>query len=252
MSSKKIEIFPAVDDLNKFAAAEFLRLGRQSIIDRGRFTVALSGGSTPKKLFQLLASEPFRSQIEWHKIHFFFGDERDVLTTSEESNYRMASENLFEQLRIPGRNVHRFLTEAGGAKTAAEKMETEIQTFFGLRESEFPRFDLVFLGMGADGHTASLFPGTSALTENKRLVVENYVEKFGAFRLTFTFPVINNARQVIFLIAGEDKADALSEVLEGESNKETFPSQAIAPKDGDLLFLIDKKASLNLKGQNCG
>ena len=239
MSKKQIKIFPTVDELNQFAASEFKRLSRESIVERERFTVSLSGGSTPKKLFQLLTSDVFRSQIEWQKIHFFFGDERNVPITSDESNYRMVNENLFAKVNISSENIHRFMTENGDSETVAIMMEEEIQRFFKLKASEFPHFDLIFLGMGADGHTASLFPETSALKEVKRIVVENYVEKFETFRLTFTYPTINNAKNIIFLIAGEDKSEALHEVLEGTPNSNKFPSQGIAPKDGNLLFLID-------------
>ena len=246
MSEKQIKIFPTVDELNQFAATEFVRLSFRAITENDRFTVSLSGGSTPKKLFQLLASDAVRSQIEWQKIHFFFGDERNVPITSDESNYRMASENLFSKLEIPAQNIHRFLTEIGDAKTVAKKMEDEIRDFFELKIGEFPRFDLIFLGMGGDGHTASLFPATSALKEDKQIVIENFVEKFDTFRLTFTYPTINNAHNIIFLIAGEDKAEALHEVLEGKPNLEKFPSQGIALKDGNLLLLIDEKASNNL------
>ena len=246
MSEKQIKIFPTVDELNQFAATEFVRLSHQSIAESERFTVSLSGGSTPKRLFQLLASDAFRSQIDWQKIHFFFGDERQVLPESDESNYRMANENLFSKVKIPARNIHRFLTEEGDSETIAIKMEDEIIDFFNIKEGEFPRFDLIFLGMGADGHTASLFPETYALKENKRITTENFISDFELNRLTFTYPTINNAKNIIFLVAGEDKAEALREVLEGKPNLEKFPSQGIAPKDGSLLFLIDEKAAEKL------
>ncbi|MGI8470463.1 MAG: 6-phosphogluconolactonase [Pyrinomonadaceae bacterium] len=243
MNEKKIKIFADVEDLNEFAANEFVCLCNESIAERGIFTVALSGGSTPKKLNTLLASDEFRSKIEWRKIQFFFGDERCVPPDSEESNYRMADETLFSKLEIPPANIHRFLTETGDAKTVAEKMQGEIKAFFKLEENEFPRFDLIFLGMGADGHTASLFPETSALKDEERIVAENYVPKFETFRLTFTFPTINNSRNVIFLVAGEDKAEAAREVLEGEYNPQKSPSQKVKPKSGKLLFLLDEKAA---------
>ena len=180
MSEKQIKIFPTVDELNQFAATEFVRLSFQAIAECGRFTVSLSGGSTPKKLFQVLASNEFRLQIEWQKIHFFFGDERNVPIASDKSNYRMASENLFSKLEIPAENIHRFLTEDGDSETVAFKMEDEIRDFFGLKIGEFPRFDLIFLGMGADGHTATLFPDSSALHERAALVAATWVGKFNA------------------------------------------------------------------------
>lgn len=247
MNEKQIKIFPTVDELNLFAANQFVRLCAAAIEKRGQFTVALSGGSTPKKLNTLLASDAFRPLIDWSKVQFFWGDERSVWPTHEDSNYRMANEMLLSKVDIPGENIHRFLTEQGDSETAAMMMAAEIQRFFKLEKGEFPQFDLIFLGMGPDGHTASLFPETAALKEEKRIVTENYVPKFETFRLTFTVPTINNARHIIFLIAGADKAEALHEVLEGEPNPEKFPSQFIRPENGDLLFLVDENAATDLK-----
>jgi 6-phosphogluconolactonase len=255
-----IKSFENVERLNLFAADKFVELATGSIAKRGRFIVALSGGSTPKKLYSLLAEEPFRSQIEWSKIHFFFGDERLVLPDDDQSNYRMVNEALFSKIEIPQANIHRFMTEEaaefmtrddpGGdlgrldnlrnvAAEAALKLENEIRDVFQIKPAEFPRFDLIFLGMGVDGHTASLFPETEALKENTRIAVENYVPGFETFRLTFTFPTINHARNIIFLIAGKDKAETLREVLNGRFQPEKLPSQMIKPVDGELLILTD-------------
>jgi 6-phosphogluconolactonase len=266
MSDKKIKTFPTVNELNEFAANEFVNLSRSAIEERGIFSVALSGGSTPKKLFTLLASDKFRAQINWQKTYIFFGDERAVPPDDEESNYRMANETLLSKVDIPAENIHRFQTESyskkdfiehtdGGGfgrfqaetKVVAEiaaKMSRRITNIFHLEAGELPRFDLIFLGMGGDGHTASLFPDSDALKEKEKIVTENYVEKFDSFRLTFTFPTINNARNVIFLIAGEDKAEVLKKVLESEQTK--YPSQMIQPTDGNLLFLLDEKAAAKL------
>ena len=153
----------------------------------------------------------------------------------------MANEALFSKVEIPKENIHRFLTEKGEPKIVAEEMEREIREVFELKESEFPRFDLIFLGIGNDGHTASLFPETEGLKEDKRIVIENYVPKFETFRLTFTFSTINNARNVIFLISGKEKAETLREVLYGEFQPEKLPSQAVKPVNGNLLFLTDIK-----------
>lgn len=265
MSEREIKIFATVDALNEFAANEFVSLSREAIRERGIFTVALSGGSTPKKLNALLASDAFREKIEWNKIHFFFGDERCVPPDADESNYRMANETLFSKLKIPKKNIHRFLTETYDPKDfqdttvgcgfgrfdsetqtvseIADKMSKEIRKVFELKKNEFPCFDLIFLGMGADGHTASLFPESEALNESKRIVVENFVDKFESFRLTFTYPTINNARNIIFLVAGEDKAEALREVLSGAPNPQKFPSQGINPQAGRIQYLIDEKAA---------
>lgn len=226
-------------DIFTIAAEKFVEIVKYSIEKRGQFTVALSGGSTPKKLYSMLAEEPFRSRIKWQKIQFFFGDERLVLPDSSESNFQMANEALFSKVEIPKENIHRFATEKVEPKLIAEEMENEIRQVFKLKDNEFPRFDLVFLGMGDDGHTASLFPETKALREDKRIVVENFVPKFETFRLTFTYPTINNARNIIFLISGEDKAEVLKEVLHGEYNPKKLPSQTVNPIDGNLIFLTD-------------
>ncbi len=229
--------FENVEKLNIFAAEKFVEIAKDSIEKRGRLTVALSGGSTPKKLYALLVESPFREQIEWQHIHFFFGDERYVPKDSEKSNYRMANENLFIPLEIPVENIHRFQTERGDPETVAFIMDDEIQDFFQLKEPRFPRFDLIFLGMGADGHTASLFPQTSALQEFNRITTQNYLLEIDLCRLTFTFPTINNARNIIFLIAGADKKETLRQVLEGEFQPDKLPSQMVKPTNGNLLFL---------------
>lgn len=239
----EIKIFDSIEALNDFARNEIVKIASTAIEERGTFTIALSGGSTPKKLYALLAQE---NKIDWQKTHFFFGDERNVSPDSEESNFRMANETLFSKIEIPPQNIHRFYTDEGEAQVAAEKMENELKEFFGLEKDEFPCFDLILLGMGADGHTASLFPETAALNESNRLVTENYVEKFQTFRLTFTVPTINHARNIIFLIAGKDKAEALHEVLKGERNTEKFPSQLIKSVEGNLEFLLDSKAAAQI------
>ncbi len=200
-------------DISKLAAEKFIEIANDSIAKRGRFTVALSGGSTPKSLYKLLAGEKFNHKLDWSKVFFFFGDERDVMPGAKESNLGLARRYLFTPKKIDYRiNVHRWLTELKDVKQTAEFYEQDIKTFF----DGFPRFDLIFLGMGADGHTASLFPFTEALHETDKIAVENWVEKLQTWRFTLTFPTINNARNIIFIIAGQDKAETLREVLEGE------------------------------------
>jgi 6-phosphogluconolactonase len=216
-------------------------------MESGKFVLALAGGSTPKSLYNLLASENFRSQIDWQKVFFFFGDERNVLPDADESNFRMANENFLKPLQIPSENIFRWQTELEDTAKMVENYEKAIVGFFDLAENELPRFDLILLGMGDDGHTASLFPGTEALRETKRIAVVNFVEKFDTKRLTFTFPTINNASNVVFLISGASKANSLKEVLEGESQPETFPSQNVNPKGGNLFWLIDAQAAQLLK-----
>jgi 6-phosphogluconolactonase len=233
----KIKTFENIEKLNIFAAEKFIEIANDSIAERGLFTVALSGGSTPKKLYALLATEPFRSQIDWKKVFFFFGDERDVPFDSDESNFKMANETLFKPLNISSDNIYQWRTDYRIPERIAESYETYLTYFF--RGNVV--FDLVLLGMGTDGHTASLFPHTEALDISHKFAYENWVEKLKDWRFTFTFPTINNARNIIFLIAGQDKAETLREVLHGEFQPEKLPSQAVKPINGELWFLTDIK-----------
>jgi len=239
-----IKTFHDAEQLNSFAAEKFVEIADASIRSGGIFTVALSGGSTPKSLFQLLSSDEYKNKVDWSKVFFFFGDERNVALDGKDSNFRMADENLFAPLQIPDANIFRWNTEAEDAQLIAEDYETAILVFFSLSDEElFPRFDLIFLGMGADGHTASLFPQTQALKETKRNAVANRIEKLDTTRLTLTFPAINNAANLIFLVKGADKAETLREVLQGEFQPEKYPAQAVKLNDGKLLWLIEKKAA---------
>lgn len=236
MAAPGIEVCRDADHLARAAAERFSDL--HSIADR--FTVALSGGSTPRRLFTLLAGPPFSESIDWEKIYFFWGDERCVPPDHPDSNYRMASETLLSKVPVPERNIHRIPAEDPDHQRAAESYSETISRFFAPSP---PRFDLVLLGMGADGHTASLFPDTTALTVTDRIAVPNYVPKFDAWRITLTAPVINTAKQVIFLVSGADKAPALHEVIEGHHDPRMYPSQLIAPSDGNLTWLIDQDAA---------
>jgi 6-phosphogluconolactonase len=239
-----IKTFHDAEQLNSFAAEKFVEIADASIRSGGIFTVALSGGSTPKSLFQLLSSDEYKNKVDWSKVFFFFGDERNVALDDKDSNFLMADENLFAPLQIPDANIFRWNTEAEDAQLIAEDYETAILVFFSLSDEElFPRFDLIFLGMGADGHTASLFPQTQALKETKRNAVANRIEKLDTTRLTLTFPAINNAANLIFLVKGADKAETLREVLQGEFQPEKYPAQAVKLNDGKLLWLIEKKAA---------
>ena len=254
---REIKVFKNSEDLNRFAAERFVRIGSEAIEKRGRFTVALAGGSTPKSLYRLLASCDFKDLIDWRKVYFFLGDERNLPPDHKESNFRMAKENLFEPLRIAPENIFRWKTEFGEAGKVAENYAEMVRNFFELKAGspdgadgvspQFPRFDLVLLGMGEDGHTASLFPETSALRERDKIAAANPVEKLETVRLTLTFPVINNAANVIFLAAGKEKAAALQMILEGEFQPEKYPAQYVLPSDGELFWLADEKAASNLK-----
>jgi 6-phosphogluconolactonase len=244
--TQNIFIFENLQALSRAAAEKFVLIGRKAIEQNNRFTIALSGGSTPKLLFQTLASDEFRSQLDWTKTFFFFGDERIVPFDSTESNYRMARENLFEPLQIKPENVRRWQTEFA-PEAAAEDYENQLKDFFALKNDAIPRFDLILLGMGADGHTASLFPETLALSETEKLAIANWVEKLDSFRLTFTFPLINKAENILFLIGGAEKAETVKIVLKGEFEPHKFPAQAVEPDNGNLFYFLDKDAAKAIK-----
>jgi len=212
----------------------FAEEAARSIREKGRFAVALAGGSTPKALYELLAVE-YRDTLDWSKVHAFFGDERCVPPDHEDSNYRMAREALLS--RVPVGSVHRMRGELAPPEAAA-LYEEELTSFFGGP----PGLDLVLLGIGEDGHTASLFPRTPALGAHDRWAVENPVEKLGTTRLTLTVPAINAARATIFLVSGESKAKALKEILEGNADPREYPAKLIRPS-GTLAWVIEREAA---------
>jgi len=237
---RNILIFDNSEQLAEAAAERFVSDAQDAITRHGRFSVALAGGNTPKRVYELLASEPYVSRIDWSSVHLFFGDERCVPPDHADSNYRMVNESLISRVSIPPENVHCIAGE-GDPVISAHRYEEELRGFFA--GSSWPRFDLVLLGMGEDGHTASLFPGTSALNETKAWVVANWVEKFGAFRITLTAPAMNHAAHIVFLITGEAKARRLAEVLNVPAEPERLPVQLIDPVDGTLEWLVDKAAA---------
>ncbi len=238
-----IKIFEDAGQLNRFAAEKFVEIADEAIENRGSFTFALAGGSTPKSLYQLLGSDEFKNKVDWSKVFFFFGDERNVTPSDAESNFRMANENLFQPLKISETHICRWRTELKDAEMIAFAYDVSVGNFF----CTDPKFNLILLGMGDDGHTASLFPFTKALAETERIAVANPVEKLGTTRLTLTFPVINNARNVIFLVKGADKAETLRAVLQGEFQPENYPAQNVKPIDGNLYWLVDREAAGLLK-----
>jgi 6-phosphogluconolactonase len=245
----EIRTLTTPQELFSAAAEEVVRATNDAVAQRGRFTIALSGGSTPKSLFNLLATNA-KTTLPWDRMFFFWGDERHVPPTDPDSNYRMADETMLSKIPVAAGNVFRILTENPDAAAAAEAYEETLRKFFELKPGEFPRFDLILLGMGPDGHTASLFPGTAALQETSRLVVANWVEKLKTHRLTLTLPVINAARCVTFVVSGIDKAPALHEVLESDAPADQYPSKLIRPADGKLIWLIDRAAASQLKAAN--
>jgi len=232
-------------DLFQAAAEEVIRAATGAITERGRFTIALSGGSTPKNLYTLIAANASAS-LPWDRMFFFWGDERHVPPDNPDSNYRMAKEALLSKVAIPPANIFRIPAENPDASAAADAYEQTLRKFFAVAPGEFPRFDLILLGIGPDGHTASLFPETAALEETSRLVVANWVEKLQTNRITFTLPVLNAARCVAFLVSGTDKAAVLHEVLEGNAPAEKYPSKLVRPSEGKLIWFVDRAAASQL------
>jgi 6-phosphogluconolactonase len=245
----EIRIFDDASKAAEAASGRFTELAREAIRERGRFAVALSGGSTPKRVYELLAGGPFREQLDWSQVHIFFGDERCVPADDIESNYRMANEALLSRVDLPPQNIHR-INGLGDAVANARLYEDELRVFFN--DAAWPRFDLVLLGMGDDGHTASLFPGTQVLHEEEAWVCGLWVEKLAAFRITLTAPAINRAAHVIFLVTGENKASRLAEIHSGVKDLERLPAQLIKPVDGTLEWFIDRAAAASLGQQRTG
>ena len=246
--NQKIRILADAGAMSRSAAATIVDHISQSLQTRDVYSMALSGGSTPRRLYSLLANEAaLREQIPWERIHFFWGDERRVPAGHPDSNYLMAYNAMLSKVPIPSTNIHRIHAEDADADVATADYEIEIRRFFGIEAGQIPQFNCVLLGMGADGHTASLFPATSALVETKRLVVANWVKKFQSHRFTLTLPVFNNAAQILFLVSGEDKADTLKAVLEGDSKTTRFPVQLIQPAHGEVTWFLDHSAASRLK-----
>ena len=238
-----VRILTNIDAIAKRAAQDFVQSATQAVSEKGSFTVALSGGSTPKALYSLLAGDAaLRSQLPWDKMYLYFGDERSVGPDHPDSNFRMATETMLSKVPIKPEQVFRIKGEYKDTEKAAQEYEQVLRTSFKIAEGQFPRFDLVFLGIGNEGHTASLFPGTKALHETKRLVVRNWVGKLYTNRVTLTAPAINNAARVVFMVTGADKALSLKGILEGPYEPDQLPAQIIQPPNGKLLWLVDTVA----------
>jgi len=235
-----VHVFDNPEQLAEAAAERFVNCAQESITRQGRFSVALAGGHTPRRVYELLASERFKGRVEWRNVHIFFGDERCVPPDHPDSNYHMANDALLSRVPIPAENVHRMAGE-GEPLVSAALYENQLRQFFG--QVSWPSFDFVFLGLGKDGHTASLFPETKGLTEKFAWVVANWVEALGAYRLTLTVPVLNHARRILFLVTGGDKADALKAVLAGPRDPVHLPAQLIEPSEGTCEWLVDKAAA---------
>jgi len=243
--ARALRITPKKDDLFHAAAQSVMEIVTRCQQDGRLCSVALAGGSTPRGLYQLLTHPPYVSQIAWERLRIFWGDERQVPPDHQDSNFRMAQEAFLSQVPIPPHQVFRIEGELAPDE-AARRYEWVLRQQFGVADGEVPRFDLILLGMGADGHTASLFPGTSAVAESHKLVAAPWVESQQTYRVTLTPPVLNAAKDVIFLVSGPDKAIALQVVLEGPRDPDRYPAQVVQPKDGQVLWLIDSAAACHL------
>ena len=241
-ASKEIRVLTTPQDVFGAAAEEISHLAATAVAERGRFTIALSGGSTPKSLYQLLAANA-RNLLPWDQMFFFFGDERHVPPTDPDSNFRMADEAMLSKIPVKPANIFRFMAENPDAGAVADDYEETLHKFFKPESTTVPRFDLILLGMGPDGHTASLFPATKGLEESRRWVIANWVEKLKTHRLSLTFPVLNAARCVTFLVCGADKAEMIHNVLEGDPSKESYPAMTVHPSDGKLIWMLDRAAA---------
>jgi 6-phosphogluconolactonase len=239
-----LRVLADAEAVSRAGAELFEKLASDAIAARGVFRVALSGGSTPKRMFELLAAEPFRSRIEWPRVSVWFGDERAVPPDHADSNYHTAEVALLSRVPLARENAHRMCGEAADLDRAAADYAAEIAREFGVAvDGPPPAFDLIYLGLGDDAHTASLFPGTAALDETRRWVVANPVPDKHTTRLTFSAPLINAAREVAFLVAGASKAAAMRAVSSGPRDARRFPAQLVDSPVGRLLWLVDAAAN---------
>jgi 6-phosphogluconolactonase len=242
-TAPEVRIFRSPDEQFRAAAKVFCQIGAHAIRDRGKYSVALSGGRTPRGLHQQLANA-FAEELPWDKVFFFWGDERHVPPDFPESNFRMAKETLLTKLPIPADHIVRMPGEVPDANQAAALYEQTLREFFRPQAGDFPRFDFILLGIGGDGHTASLFPGTKALEEKQRWVVGNWVEQHTTWRITLTYPVLNSAAHVMFLVEGSSKADIVRKALREPAAH--LPCQAVEPLKGELMWYLDNAAGAKL------
>lgn len=240
----KLHVFPAADEALRALADYFVAAARQAVAARGRAAVALSGGSSPKKLYELLAAPEYREKVAWEQVYFFFGDERNVPQTSPDSNYLMAKKALFDPLAVRPAQVFAIDTRLPPAE-AATQYALAIEEFF---EEEKARFDLVLLGLGDNAHTASLFPHTPVLHDTTVGVKEVFLPEQQVFRITMTAPLLNQAQAIAFLVYGADKALAVQQILEFDRDIEQYPAQLIAPASAEVDWFLDAAAASKLKG----
>jgi 6-phosphogluconolactonase len=244
--SRVVHVFADPTALAAGAAEELTRRVLAAVAARSRCRIALAGGNTPLLLYRELTC-PAGADIPWDRVEVFWGDERTVPPENPDSNFGAARDALLSSVPIPAGNVHRMCGEAADPRAAAMEYEEELRRCFGLAGGELPRFDVVLLGMGTDGHTASLFPGSATLDEQDQLVTASRVQSLGVWRLTLTLPVLNAAAAVVFLVSGADKAETLARVLDGPYLPRELPAQAVRPESGDLVWLVDAAAATRLR-----
>jgi 6-phosphogluconolactonase len=235
-----------LDDLSSKVATEFVTLTNKFVQSAGKFTVCLAGGDTPRSLYTLLATDPYGNKIPWEHCHFFWTDERCVPPDHPDSNYRMAREALLAKVPVPEDQIYRMPAERP-PDIAALKYEATLRAHFNLRGGNFPRFDLVLLGLGVDGHMASLFPGSDALEVKDRSVVSTYVDSLKTHRLTLTLPVLKRAANVFSFVSGPSKAEIVARVLEPSQGAEPFPAERVKPEQGRLVWFVDRVAAQHLR-----
>jgi 6-phosphogluconolactonase len=244
--TREVRVYQNAGLLNRAVAERFFSISDKAVAARGRFVTCLAGGNTPRGLYELLTTPEYTSLIDWRSAYVFWSDERCVPPESLESNARMVRETLLNHVPVPVNQIHRIRGEID-PQQAAEEYDKALRDFFQNRmQSGKPRFDLALLGMGLDGHTASLFPGAPALHEEKRWAVAHHVEKMDTWRVTLTPPALNAAANVIFLVMGADKADTVKRVLEGEQVPDELPAQIVKPENGNVTWLLDEAAASKL------
>lgn len=246
MSGPRIVVNSDAEQLARSAATRLIEWANSAVLERGKFTLALAGGSTPRLLYQFLAGDEFRDRVPWQETEIFVSDERYVPIDHEDSNFRMAREELLDHVPVPDGQVHPVPTDLSPAE-AAQDYERTIRRVFDTPAPAVPSFDLILLGIGSDGHTASLFPETDAIDVDDRLVIENWVPQQDAMRITFTIPLLHQARNVMLLAAGEDKADAVARAIEAPRNLTETPSQCLRDAQGDVILILEHGAAAGLR-----
>jgi 6-phosphogluconolactonase len=246
MFTHDVRVFEDLEALSRAAAEEFTELASRNKMGGSPFTAALSGGSSPKRFYELLATQEFSARIPWDRVHLFQVDERAVPTDSPQSNYKMIREAMLDHIPLPAGNFHRMAAEESERSAVADQYAAELRRTAGAGDGEWPRLDLIYLGIGEEGHTASLFPGSAALNEKKLAVCPNYVAQVQMWRMTLTLPVLNAARHIIFVASGTQKADILRQVLKDSNRSSPLPAQMVQPVHGTLAWYVDRAAAQQL------